>query len=386
MWAGVMAGRIFINYRRGDEPGFAGRLFDRLEQSFRSDQIFIDVDNIPAGHDFTDVLESEVAKCDVVLVVIGRAWLNAADEDGRRRLDNPEDFVRIEIESGLRQDKRVIPVLVNDATMPRSEDLPNSMKPLAKRNAVRLTHERFRTDADGLVKTLKAAFAQMATDEVDEHWRGAPKLRAVGVADGVRDTVETTTLDNDPEWVRSLRAIDPAVALGILGAICGAAAFSGPLDWTMTVASNRNVMWAPPALVLLVVGIGFLIWGGPLRSLAPIAALAAGAAWFLSDFAITVSPLISQTEWDTSGGIPAWSYFIWGASNGLAVVGVLSLLAPGMRNPVVWLVAAVATGVASMPFGVQSPFVPLLPGALTMAMAMVAVGLGLRSSGRNHKA
>ena len=76
----------------------------------------MDVDNIAPGLDFVQVLNEEVARCDVVIAVIGKNWLSAADETGERRLDNPEDFVRIEIESALAQKKRVIPVLVNDAT------------------------------------------------------------------------------------------------------------------------------------------------------------------------------------------------------------------------------------------------------------------------------
>lgn len=122
-----MAGRIFINYRRGDEPGFAGRLFDRLEQTFASDQLFMDVDNIPAGLDFVRVLEDEVGKCEVLLAVIGRGWLDARDDTGQRRLDSANDFVRIEIESALKLGKRVIPVLAGDAQMPRADDLPESL-------------------------------------------------------------------------------------------------------------------------------------------------------------------------------------------------------------------------------------------------------------------
>jgi hypothetical protein len=155
-----MAGRIFINYRRGDDPGFTQALLSRLERTFTPDQIFIDIDNIEPGLDFVKVLADQVAKCDVVLTVIGKGWIDARDETDARRLDNPEDFVRIEIESALRQDKRVIPVLVGDAPMPNSKDLPDELKPLARRNAVRLTHERFRADADGLIKALERALEQ----------------------------------------------------------------------------------------------------------------------------------------------------------------------------------------------------------------------------------
>ena len=156
-----MAGRIFLNYRRGDEPGFAGRLFDRLETALGSDQIFMDVDNIPAGLDFVAVLENEVSKCDVLLAMIGKGWIDAKDDAGARRLDNPNDFVRIQIESGLKQGKRVIPVLVNNADMPRADELPDSLKPLSRRNAVRLTHDRFKADAQGLVKVLETALEQL---------------------------------------------------------------------------------------------------------------------------------------------------------------------------------------------------------------------------------
>src|SRR5271156_2027182 len=109
-----MTSKIFINYRRGDEPGFTQALLGRLEQAFPAERLFIDVDNIPPGEDFVRVLEAQVAQCDALLAVIGKGWLEATDERGGRRLDNPNDFLRIEIESALRLNKRVIPVLVHD--------------------------------------------------------------------------------------------------------------------------------------------------------------------------------------------------------------------------------------------------------------------------------
>jgi hypothetical protein len=153
----AMSGKIFINYRRGDDPGFTGRLFDRLEAAFTTDQLFMDIDSIEPGLDFVRVLEDQVDRCDIFLAVIGPNWLDAQDDEGSRRLDNDHDFVRIEIESGLKLGKRIIPVLVNNADMPRAEHLPESLKPLARRNAVRLTHERFKADASGLVKQLEKA-------------------------------------------------------------------------------------------------------------------------------------------------------------------------------------------------------------------------------------
>jgi hypothetical protein len=150
-----MAGKIFINYRRDDDPGNTGRLFDRLLETFRPQQLFMDVDSIAPGLDFVKVLEEQVAESDVMISVIGKAWLDARDETGVRRLDNPNDFVRIEIESALKQGKLVIPVLVGKAEMPHPNVLPETIRPLSRRNAVRLTHERFHSDAQGLITALE---------------------------------------------------------------------------------------------------------------------------------------------------------------------------------------------------------------------------------------
>jgi hypothetical protein len=166
-----MAGKIFINYRRGDDPGNTGRLFDRLQEVFEPQQLFLDVDNIPPGLDFVRVINERVAEADVVLAVIGKDWINARNADGTRRLDDPKDFVRIELASALNQDKRVIPVLVGEAAMPQPEQLPEVLRPLATRHAVRLTHERFRADAQGLIKAL-----QQSLEEIEKR-RKAEALR-----------------------------------------------------------------------------------------------------------------------------------------------------------------------------------------------------------------
>ncbi len=176
-----MPGKIFINYRRGDDPGFAQALLGRLEQVFPHEQIFMDVDSIEPGLDFVRVLEEQVAQCDVLISVIGKNWTEARDtSSGSRRLDNPEDFVRIEIESALAQEKRVIPVLVGQASMPHADELPDSLKPLARRNAVRLTHERFRADTESLIgalqRALKAAEEARAKQQAErEHQEQAAR-------------------------------------------------------------------------------------------------------------------------------------------------------------------------------------------------------------------
>ncbi|RMG81744.1 MAG: TIR domain-containing protein, partial [Chloroflexi bacterium] len=110
--------RIFISYRRADSVTITGRIYDRLVAEYSDRNVFKDVDDIPLGADFRRVLDEEVGSCDVLLVIIGQQWLTL-EENGQRRLDNPDDFVRIEVEAGLnRNDVLVIPVLVKGAGMP----------------------------------------------------------------------------------------------------------------------------------------------------------------------------------------------------------------------------------------------------------------------------
>ena len=157
-----MAGNIFVSYRRDDSKHAAGRLVDRLHAEFDEDQIFLDVDNIELGLDFIEVINDRVAACDIMLVVIGPSWLAASDDASRRRLEDSNDFVRIEIEAALKRNIRVIPVLVDGADPPRAQDLPESLAPLANRQATRLTHETFSSDAERLTAALARMMATAA--------------------------------------------------------------------------------------------------------------------------------------------------------------------------------------------------------------------------------
>ena len=164
-----MAGKIFINYRREDSIGMAGRLHDRFAHTFGRARLFMDVDHIPAGTDFVAHLNSQVAECNVVLVVIGSNWLGAKDESGGRRLDNPDDFVRIEIAAALARDIRVIPVLVDGARMPKARELPEPLKALARRHAVDVRHTHFGHDAEALVAKMRGALGDDAAGP--RRWR-----------------------------------------------------------------------------------------------------------------------------------------------------------------------------------------------------------------------
>jgi TIR domain-containing protein len=145
---------IFINYRREDSAGHAGRLFDGLSSHFAG-RLFMDVDTLEPGVDFVEAIEKAVGSCEALIVVIGREWLTIEDRAGRRRLDDPGDFVRLEVESALARRIRVIPVLVQDTPMPRAEELPASLAPLARRNAIELSDARWAYDVDRLARTIQ---------------------------------------------------------------------------------------------------------------------------------------------------------------------------------------------------------------------------------------
>lgn len=150
------AGSIFLNYRREESQWVAGRLHDRLAAAFGKDRIFTDVDGIGPGQDFTKVLDAAVSNCQVLLAIIGRSWTNALDEAGRRRLENPHDWVRFEIETALgRPGVLVIPILTDNAPMPRAGELPGELAQLSMRQAFKISAEGFSRDIEDLIKYLQ---------------------------------------------------------------------------------------------------------------------------------------------------------------------------------------------------------------------------------------
>lgn len=149
--------KLFINYRRLDSEGYAGRLYDHLCNQFEAFNIFMDVENIEPGADFVAALDEAVAACDVVLVLIGPHWLSLQNEAGERRLDEWNDYVRIEIERGFSNNKLVIPVLVGGSRMPSPKQLPETIESLTRRNAFTLSHRNFARDVVEFAKFIKSA-------------------------------------------------------------------------------------------------------------------------------------------------------------------------------------------------------------------------------------
>ena len=155
-------GRIFISYRREETAYPAGWLYDRLAQHFGAAQIFKDVDSIELGDDFVQVINRAVGSCDVLLALIGAQWLTITDAHGRR-LDNPKDFVRLEIEAALSRNVRIVPILVDGARMPGEDELPAGIAGLARRQALELSPSRFAYDTSRLLKVLDTTLADVRT-------------------------------------------------------------------------------------------------------------------------------------------------------------------------------------------------------------------------------
>ena len=172
--AAGLTGRIFISYRRDETAYPAGWLFDRLAQHFGPAQIFKDVDSIELGDDFVEVISRAVGSCDVLLALIGDQWLTVTDSHGRRRLDDPDDFVRLEIEAALKRNVRIIPILVGGASMPRADELPAGLTGLVRRQALELSPSRFEYDTRRLLKVLDMTLAEVRKVRADEAVTSAP--------------------------------------------------------------------------------------------------------------------------------------------------------------------------------------------------------------------
>jgi hypothetical protein len=172
------SGRIFISYRREETAYPAAWLYKRLADRFGAGQIFKDIDSIQLGDDFVEAITTAVGSCDVLLALIGDEWLTITDEHGGRRLDDPDDFVRLEIEAALTRRVRVIPILVDDATMPRADELPDSLATLARHQALELSPSRFEFDTGRLLKVLETTLAEVQTAPEDTALKAAAAKEA----------------------------------------------------------------------------------------------------------------------------------------------------------------------------------------------------------------
>lgn len=143
---------IFISYRRSDSSGYTGRIYDRLSSFFGSSHVFMDVDTISPGEDFSRMIQSSISSCDIMLAVIGKNW--SGDGPKPAKIFSPTDFVRIEIECAIENHVRIIPILVNGARMPLSSDVPEIIIPFLGQNAVELSDTRWNHDMQKLIDSI----------------------------------------------------------------------------------------------------------------------------------------------------------------------------------------------------------------------------------------
>jgi hypothetical protein len=170
---------IFISYRREDSAVWTGRLADQLKEWFGAESLFMDIDTIKPGVDYTEALQKAVSSCDVLLAMIGPEWATATDKSGKLRFENPNDWVRVEIAAALKRKIPVIPVLVGGASVPTMDLLPDELDPLAHRQAHELTDKRWNFDVEQLINAFPTNLQRPWLFPNRQLWRSTPVMMGV---------------------------------------------------------------------------------------------------------------------------------------------------------------------------------------------------------------
>lgn len=195
--------KIFISYRREDSSGYAGRLHDALSSRFGPDRVFMDVDSIEYGVDFVEVVENAVGSCAVLIAIIGKRWVEITDKKGNRRLDNPQDFVHLEIAAALKRNIRIIPALVQDAVMPGEDVLPAPLAKLARRNAIEMSDTRWKFDVERLIETLDEELNKNSTAPIKQsEAKESPNAPAGRSDKNSKVKTETVVASNKFGWLK----------------------------------------------------------------------------------------------------------------------------------------------------------------------------------------
>lgn len=248
--------RIFISYRREDSDIWAGRLADELREHFPPEQVFQDIASIDPGADFRTALDEALATAAAMLVVIGPRWLSAGDRSGRKRLESPADFVHQEVAESLRHPGiRVFPLLVNGAEMPTEDDLPEPLKPLARRQAFELTVRHWANDVAQLVQTLKRAPGLVDIRATSDE-AGRQRAEQEAKRRGAEERTEKESRRSFREEARGRAAEDEARRKAAIGAHEEVA--------TRKVAGSptRKFSWKPLAAVGTIAAVALLVWLG----------------------------------------------------------------------------------------------------------------------------
>jgi hypothetical protein len=287
-------GGIFISYRREDTAYPAGRLYDVFCDHFGQERVFMDVDSLNVGVDFVNSIIEAVSRCDILLALIGREWVTITNSQGERRLNNPHDFVRVEIETALQREIPVMPILFDGAVMPAADDLPPSLQPLTRRNAIEISHTGFRSEVTRLVAAVdEAAKFQLLAPSGKVVLRKETRIRAPGVdlfalAEALHSWYETQGLEGTRVAVpaglmvqcRSRGRLKHASRIGALTVILHDEGEDLLVDigispwWPQSREERQNAMYGGAGLAL-----GVWAVSSPASiSAVPIAAIAGGSA------------------------------------------------------------------------------------------------------------
>jgi hypothetical protein len=258
--------RIFISYRRSDSAGHAGRLHDYLKNYFGDNRIFFDVDTIEVGANFEQKIAAELDNSDAVLVLIGNHWLNAEGADENRRLDDPHDYVRLEVETALGRDITVIPILLQDSQMPSGSALPDTLSDLALRNAIRLNDDHWRSDCGLLAGVLKKALNVSRSLKEAETRRFHSIVIALSALAALFSVVDISFFRDTPaafgDVLRNLSLVFPIMNIGfvtyLLGSIkdkfdrlCWAIVSLATVGGYMSAVGGELIDWVPVTMIVV---------------------------------------------------------------------------------------------------------------------------------------
>lgn len=249
--------KIFISYRRDDTSGYAGRLYDGLVRRFGNDQVFMDMRILP-GQNFVQVIEEAVGQSDALVALIGRQWLSISDTKGQRRIDDPDDFVRLEISTALHNGILVIPTLVREATMPSQDDLPEDLHQLTWQNALELSDERWEYDLNRLFLAIEEHSTRSAESSTILA-STLPRLTAIYGSIGWALMFSLLTIITERNILLMLIA---GIGCGVFGAIGGAAigwVADRLIDQDMSLISRSRWIKVSFGWPILTLGVGIFI-------------------------------------------------------------------------------------------------------------------------------
>ncbi|MEO1401527.1 MAG: toll/interleukin-1 receptor domain-containing protein [Cyanobacteria bacterium J06635_1] len=273
---------IFISYRRSDSISEAGRIYDSLSAHFGQECVFKDVFDIPYGVDFVEHLDRAVSQCQILVAVIGNSWVDITNAEGKRRLDDPEDFVRIEIASALNRNILVIPLLVNDAIMPSTRQLPDDLVSLARRNAAQVRHDPdYHDDMNRVIGIIRDHFSllRQSVDSSEPSAATSPIANSQAQTASRKQPVPTSVitlavLSFMNGGLSLLDAIDYDVLGTVIGVLVGLVSVGAAFclfslkPWGWTVA-----LFAQAFAIVASLGLMFLYGSPGLNLLVPIIAI-----------------------------------------------------------------------------------------------------------------